>query len=114
MKDVRGFIESLGGLHDSTLGAFEWFSQDSRLEIVVHDLYQNFEGMPEYIGEKNGRFSFFAVSSLEVCIEFSEPMLRIYDWLCVDGEDGGIETEITFSPGGRISFKWIRSEWSEL
>lgn len=113
MKNFKDFIHSTGDLHDSELLSFLWSHKKCMLEIAVDDLYSNFEGLSDYKGFYRGRFVFTGVSSLTVEVDFSELGLMVYNWSVIGSDHGETEHELSFSPGGRISFKCKDIDWHE-
>ena len=57
MNNIENLIYLVEGIHDSSVIRFEWNSTDKILVIGIDDLYCNFEGTEEYVG--NYRCVFF-------------------------------------------------------
>jgi hypothetical protein len=54
MKNLKSFLESMGGLHDSVVRQLIWMPDARILRVDVFYLCSNFEGLPEYPGEISG------------------------------------------------------------
>jgi len=99
--DIVAFIESLG-LHDIIVTELLWLSTRKRFELAVDDLFGNFEGFPEYPGEKPGRFVIDGVSKLEFDVDMAEKGIMIYDWEFKDAVKTRYDFVISFFPCGEI------------
>ena len=109
--DIAQVIEALGGLHDARLSGLRWDAAKRRLEVDIDDIYSNSEGLPGYQGPKAGTLAFHAVTRFDVDVPLGGPGLLVFDCTVRGGTAGSWETELAFSPGGRIL---VESESVEL
>lgn len=103
MGDICQFIESLGGLHDGQVVGLQWLPATSRFELVIEDLYANFDGLAEYKGPARATFVFSQVSELSINANLSERGLLVYEWIIRKSGSEGYSSELRFSPSGIIS-----------
>lgn len=65
VEDPIEFFGALGGLHDVRINGISLDIEEQILALMIDDLYWNFEGTPEYPGERPCALIFFGVSSLK-------------------------------------------------
>lgn len=114
MKEFIQYITTLGNLHDSKLAKISWSAEESVLEIIIGDIYSDFEGYPGYKGQISGRFILREVSNLSIEVNLTEPHLAVYDWGIKLTNSERLKSVIKFSPGGKIDFEFLGVEWKEF
>lgn len=110
-ENIPQFIESLGGLHDASLLKLLWRAADSCLEIEIDDLHANLNGLPEYKGPTKATFVFSEVTRLSMEVDLTDSGLMLYDWKFGKSGVSNYASEISFSPGGRVSIECDHIEW---
>lgn len=114
MNDFIQYITTLGNLHDSKLTKILWTAKESVLEIILNDIYANFDGHPDYEDHLSSRFILQEVSDLLIEVNLTEPYLTIYDWSVETTNSRRFKSVIKFSPGGKISFEFLEANWEEF
>lgn len=102
MKELKSFLERMGGLHDAVVHQLVWIPDAKMLRIEILDLCSNFEGLPEYPGAISGAIELKEIDRLSFAIDTDEKQLRIHEFL-VEGESADrYRASISFWPSGRI------------
>lgn len=65
IDDPVEFFAALGGLHDVRINGITLDVEEQVLRIFVDDLYWNFEGSPEYPGERPCALAFLGVTGVK-------------------------------------------------
>jgi len=68
------FFAALGGLHDVRINSIALDIEEQILALMLDDLYWNFEGTPEYPGERPCVLLFFGVSAVKFHCGIDEGM----------------------------------------
>src|SRR5574340_28497 len=66
MNAFSEWLRKLGALHDAVVKSFSWRPGSQVLEVDFEDIYQNFEGLPEYPGAQAGTVVLHGVTHLTV------------------------------------------------
>jgi len=66
MRDLEGFLNENGGLHDVQVQRIIWDSREGSCRLGFDDIYSNFLGLPEYKGPKKGYIQLHSVRSVEL------------------------------------------------
>ncbi len=114
MENFRQFIESLGRLHDGKVLGLQWLPEERRFELMVKDLYADFDGLPEYKGPVRAKFVFSDVSVLSIDAVLSERGLLLHEWVMQKGDPKSYDSELKFSLSGTISIGCGAVECVEL
>ncbi len=93
------FFEDLGGIHDANIQKITWDKLKQELSLTLDDLNSCFVGLPEYDGLASAEIIFGEVVLLEVNLEISDDVNRIYD-LTIVSMDKAYEATIKCSPAG--------------
>jgi hypothetical protein len=104
MNDLKAYLESMGGLHDSVVTAIVWRPATKEIRFTFVNLYSNFLGLAEYPGLTPGELAFREVSDLACTMGKSEQQLNVDDFCATAPTGGRVSVAITFWPVGRISF----------
>jgi hypothetical protein len=74
IHDPVELIASLGGLHDVRIDDVTLNIEEQILALLVNDLYRNFEGTPEYPGERRCALLFHGITDLVLDVDINEGM----------------------------------------
>jgi hypothetical protein len=113
MNDLKSFLKSIGGLHDSQLEAIIWLPSNQSLELRFDDMYWNFEGSSEYPGATPGTIILKGVQLVKFEIEMSEKTLNVSEFSVEDGNGKGAIAALSFWPGGRIIASFQDADFPE-
>jgi len=108
MKDFYDFLKIMGGMHDSIIACFNWLSNEKRIEFFFEDMFNNFEGLPEYPGRQSGTIILHGVSELSIAIETAEK-LRVFEFL--PDQDEPDVVLIKFWPSGKIRVRFSSADY---
>jgi hypothetical protein len=107
MNNFRNLLLKLGGLHDARLTAMNWNIDSSSIDLIINNIYANFDGFPEYPGRRDGSIKLEEVSYVESYVEKIEvekaENLKIFDFLVMS--DSEIEILIKFTPNGHLCIR---------
>jgi hypothetical protein len=65
MKELKSFLEHMGGLHDAIVRQLVWIPDAKILRVEILDLCSNFEGLPEYPGATSGAIELQGIERVE-------------------------------------------------
>jgi hypothetical protein len=103
MKDLRIFLEQLGGLHDAVVHELVWKPDARTIRLEIEDLCSNYEGLPEYPGAISGSIELHDVEQVNFDIKTDEKRLNIHEFLVETQSSGKIQASVSFWPTGRMT-----------
>ncbi len=114
MKELKSFLEQMGGLHDSVVQELAWKPGAKTLRLVIEDLCSNFEGLPEYPGAVPGSIELHGVEQISFNIETNEKRLNIHEFLVEIQNTGKHQASISFWPTGRITALYRNANFPQV
>jgi hypothetical protein len=114
MKELKSFLEQMGGLHDSVVQELAWKPEAKTLRLVIEDLCSNFEGLPEYPGAVPGSIELHGVEQVSFNIETNEKRLNIHEFLVEIQNTGKHQASISFWPTGRITASYRNADFPQV
>lgn len=101
IEDPIEFFASLGNLHDVRVNSLTLDIDEQILYLVVDDLYWNFEGSPEYPGERPCALVFLGVTAVGLDVDIDEG-LRISDLRVIENTTSAkpFRLEVDLNIGG--------------
>lgn len=114
MKELKSFLERMGGLHDAVVRRINWVPEEKKLSFEIEDLCSNFEGLPEYPGAMPGTIELRDVDRVNFDIDTNEGHLNIDDFAVeIEGTDQ-YRASVTFWPTGRIAVWYRKADFPRI
>ncbi|MDR1163437.1 MAG: hypothetical protein LBM17_06355 [Candidatus Accumulibacter sp.] len=114
MKELKLFLERMGGLHDAVVRRLIWAPEAKTLRLEIEDLCSNFEGLPEYPGAVPGAIELQGVERIDFDIDTDEKRLHIDEFLVEAESADKYLASISFWPGGRIILSYRVADFPEV
>ena len=111
MDDFVRFLTDFGGLHDAKVTKFVLDATERSFSLEIDDMYSNFEGLPDYKGQKPGKIILNEVSSLNIVLGSRDDDLNIYDFAIEQKTNGRWAACIKFWPEGKITMSFLDAEF---
>jgi hypothetical protein len=114
MKELKLFLEHMGGLHDAVVRQLIWEPEAKTLRLEIKDLCNNFEGLPEYPGAVPGAIELQGVERIGFDIDTDEKRLNIDEFLVEAESAGKYLASISFWPTGRLTLSYRVADFPEV
>lgn len=114
MKELKSFLEQMGGLHDAVVRELAWKPEAKTLRLEIEDLCSNFEGLPEYPGPISGAVELHGVDQISFDIDTSEKRLNIHEFLVETHSAGKCQASISFWPTGQITASYRDANFPQV
>lgn len=114
MKELKLFLERMGGLHDAVVRQLTWKPEARTLRFEIEDLCSNFEGLPEYPGAVSGSIELQGVERIGFDIKTDEKRLNIHEFLVEVESADEYQASISFWPTGRITASYRVADFPKV
>lgn len=95
------FFSELGNLHDAKIKLVEWDPIQSKIVLVLDDLYSNFVGLSEYQGAQPVRLILSNVSKFKTDVYPDKSPMRIIDFeVAEENHDSEVSVFVNVGPTG--------------
>ena len=111
MKELKSFLERLGGLHDSVVHRLTWAPETKTLRLEIEDLCSNFKGLPEYPGAVPGVIELRGIEQIKFEIDTNEKRLNIHEFGVEAESTDKHRASVSFWPSGRISASYREADF---
>jgi hypothetical protein len=114
MKELKSFLERMGGLHDSVVRQLTWTPEAKTLRLEIEDFCSNFDGLPEYPGAVSGAIELQGVERISFAIDTNEKRLNIHEFLVEAENADKYRASVSFWPSGRITASYRVADFPQI